>query len=202
MFQRMFAAAMMIGLASGAMAEGQAEYIKRLTIERGQSWETPSPFGTLFAPSTGVIEVSVSRDRAYVARMLARETERKLGAKWVNTALKIAHVESRFRCDAVGIRLKEGDRALGVGQVRIASARLLGYTGSAKGLLNCKTGIEMMLAHMSRCEAAGARTEAQMSRCHVAGWNSLGRRLAIRAENYARRYQRMVSDRRIRMARG
>ena len=115
-----------------------------------------------------------------------------MSAKWVPTALRLAFVESRYNCAARGPRLRQGDRALGLGQVRLGSARALGYSGSAQAMLECSTGVQVMLMHMKKCESMGATTEALMARCHVAGWGSLGKRLRGRAESYARQYQQMV----------
>jgi soluble lytic murein transglycosylase-like protein len=51
-------------------------------------------------------------------------------------ALAIAKHESGFRCSAVG---KRGER--GVMQIKPSTARGIGYTGSARGLNDCTTGI-------------------------------------------------------------
>lgn len=54
----------------------------------------------------------------------------------VSFALAVADHESKFRCSAVG---KHGER--GVMQIKPATARGIGYTGTARGLNDCKTGI-------------------------------------------------------------
>ena len=191
------AAVIVMGFAPAAMAddwEDRADYTRRLEQEQGLLG--PSIFGG----ESNVETVHVRADRAKVAQDLARATEQQMGHRWVPTAIKIAEVESGLNCGAVGPRLRGGDHALGIGQVRIGSARALGYAGSAGAMRSCATGIKLMLAHMKRCEQEGATSEALMARCHVAGWASLRRRLSRSAERYARSYQYAVMAKRVRFA--
>ena len=165
--------------------DDRTAFFADLANQRSQSWFAPSPSAAQLRPQA-------MQKRSYVVEYLSRETAATLGREWVPTALRIARVESGYRCDAKGPRLREGDHALGIGQVRLMSARALGYKGDAKGLLDCKTGVKYMLAHMSRCRAEGATTEQLMARCHVAGWHNFSRRMNRNAEAYARRYQTLV----------
>ena len=149
----------------------------------------PSPYGTL------VIH------KRQVAERLAERAEKEVGIKWVSTALKLGKVESGYNCKATGPRLRQGDRAIGLGQLRLSSARALGYEGSAKGLYDCETNMTYMLAHIKKCEQEGASTEQLMSRCYVGGWYALHHKLRRGAERYARSYEHMVAGtRRINVA--
>ena len=103
------------------------------------------------------------------ADIVAAEVRREMGEHWVPTALRIARIESNFRCDAMGPRSKRGERPMGIMQVMPASARSLGHTGPARALLNCRTGAEIGVRHMKRCLQIGATTPALMARCHVSG---------------------------------
>jgi hypothetical protein len=133
-----------------------------------------------------------SRDQARaIVQNIAAE---RLGHAWVPTATRIAHVESRFNCGAQGPKLREGDRAQGIMQVRPSSAWALGYSGTAAGLRDCYVGAVWGVEHMRRCIQSGAHDEASMARCHVAGWGSLQRRLRPSAERYAARYRHMVAQ--------
>lgn len=125
-----------------------------------------------------------------VASMVAASAERQLGSQWVNTALKLAHVESRFNCGAVGPKTR-GGRPRGVMQVMPGSARALGYDPAR--LNECQHGIDAGIAHMRSCLNAGVRTHDQMARCHVAGAYGWNRRLNRKAERYKQAYVRLAS---------
>lgn len=70
----------------------------------------------------------------------------------VKFALAVAEHESHFRCSAVGAA---GER--GVMQIKPATARGIGYKGSARGLNDCQTGIYwgMKYLRMAIVEAKG-----------------------------------------------
>lgn len=78
-------------------------------------------------------------------------------------ALRIAHVESGFRCNARG---RAGE--LGPLQIKPATARGLGYRGPASALASCGAGLEWGMRHLSvayrRCG-----TVAGMARLHNRG---------------------------------
>lgn len=126
---------------------------------------------------------------ANVRDMVARETERTLGRQWVPTALKLAKIESGFRCNATGPRTRHG-RARGVFQVMPGTARAMGFNPAK--LHECGYGIAAGIAHMRQCIASGVRTHAQMASCHVSGWYGWKARLNKRAENYRRKYIRLA----------
>ena len=70
----------------------------------------------------------------------------------VSLALSVARHESGFKCHLVG---KAGER--GVMQIKPATARGIGYRGSASGLSHCATGIRygMMYLKMAYKKAKG-----------------------------------------------
>ena len=70
----------------------------------------------------------------------------------VSLALSVARHESGFKCHLVG---KAGER--GVMQIKPATARGIGYRGSASGLSHCATGIRygMMYLKMAYKKAGG-----------------------------------------------
>lgn len=102
-----------------------------------------------------------------VAILVAERAKATLGKEWVDTAIHIAHKESRFNCKATG-PLAKGSRAMGVMQVMPGTARGMGF--NPRNLHDCQYGIDAGLEHMRRCMAAGASTERQMIRCHQTGW--------------------------------
>lgn len=126
---------------------------------------------------------------ASVQQLIANETTRQIGAQWVPTALKIAKLESGFRCNATGPKTRYG-RAKGVFQVMPGTARAMGYNPAR--LHECNYGISAGLAHMKMCIRYGVKTHAQMASCHVSGWGSFNRRLNKRAETYRNKYIRMA----------
>jgi soluble lytic murein transglycosylase-like protein len=81
----------------------------------------------------------------------------------VRLAIAVSHVESRHRCNAVGAA---GERS--VLQIKPATARGLGYRGTAAGLTNCGAGLEYGMRHLAlayrRCG-----TKAGAARLHNRG---------------------------------
>lgn len=146
-------------------------------------WE-PMGFGATLTPP------SVPEGRSAVAAKVARATENEIGRQWVDTALRLAKLESGYRCNATGPKTRHGN-AKGVFQVMPGSARALGYSPSR--LHECDYGIAAGVAHMKSCLKAGVRTHDQMARCHVAGIGGWNTRLNRRAEKYKRQYVRMAS---------
>jgi len=62
----------------------------------------------------------------------------------ISTALAVCRLESGFRCSAVG---RAGE--LGLLQIKLATARALGYRGSRRGLLRCSTGAYWGMKHLA-----------------------------------------------------
>jgi soluble lytic murein transglycosylase-like protein len=133
-------------------------------------------------------------NRAEIAGIVATEARRQLGEKWVSTALRIAHVESRFNHRATGPKTRHG-RALGTMQVLPGSARKLGF--DPRRLHEPHYGVQAGIAHMRACIASGVRTERQMAACHVAGPAGWQRRLARKPEKYKLQYVAMVTGTRL-----
>ena len=140
-------------------------------------------------PRVHIARTQSNLRKQQVANMVAAETARQIGEKWVPTALKLAHIESRFTCSAVGPKTRHGN-ARGVLQVMPGSARALGY--DPRRLNECQYGIAAGIAHMNACLQSGVRTHAQMAACHVAGTYGWRARLNPRAERYRREYVRLA----------
>jgi hypothetical protein len=124
---------------------------------------------------------------ASVQQMIATETTKQIGAQWTPTALRIAKLESGYRCNATGPKTRHG-RARGVFQVMPATARGMGYNPAR--LHECRYGIAAGIAHFKMCIASGVRTQAQMASCHVSGFHGWKVRLNARAERYKQKYVR------------
>lgn len=180
--------AMSMATAAPALADvSSAEFFAR---DRARNWTGP-----LVSGPYGHVPSSLSRqrpDRAYVASIIVKHTTRKLGPQWTQSALRIGQIESNFRCNASGPRVRShrGARAAGALQVMPSSARAMGL--DPRRLHECEYGIMAGVEHMRRCLAAGVRTHAQMAACHVAGWAGWNRRLARKSESYKQRYIRMA----------
>lgn len=102
-----------------------------------------------------------------VAVLVAERAGAVLGKEWQETAVHIAHKESRFTCAATGPQAK-GSRAMGVMQVMPGTARSMGF--NPKHLHDCRYGIDAGVEHMRRCLDAGATNQKSMIRCHQTGW--------------------------------
>lgn len=134
-------------------------------------------------------EVSVPSNKRAVANKVEQIARDELGSRWVNSALKLAKIESSYVCHATGPKTSHG-RAQGVLQVLPGSARALGYDPSR--LRECDYGIRVGVAHMKRCIESGVTTEREMAACHVAGWRGWNVKLARRAEKYKQHYIRLA----------
>lgn len=97
--------------------------------------------------------------RTHVQTMIAEHVSARIGSQWVGTALRIAKIESGFRCNA------RNGRAVGVFQN--TNPAMFGVTRRAA--LTCGGGIAAGVAHMAMCIGKGARTSHQMMRCHNSG---------------------------------
>jgi hypothetical protein len=129
--------------------------------------------------------ISASPASSSVQQMIATETTRQIGAQWTPTALRIAKLESGYRCNATGPKTRHG-RARGVFQVMPGTARGMGYNPAR--LHECGYGIAAGVSHMRLCIASGVRTQAQMASCHVSGFHGWKVRLKPRAEKYKQKY--------------
>lgn len=84
----------------------------------------------------------------------------------VALAVAVSHVESRHRCDARG---QAGE--MGPLQILPATARGLGYRGSAAGLRNCGVGLDLGMRHLAMAwKRCGTKTGA--ARLHNRGLGS------------------------------
>lgn len=97
--------------------------------------------------------------RTDVQRRIAEHVTERLGSQWVSTALRIARIESSYRCNA------RNGRAVGIFQNTNP-----GMFGVSRAFaLTCEGGIRAGVAHMVMCIGKGARTASQMMVCHNAG---------------------------------
>lgn len=109
--------------------------------------------------------------RGAVQTMIAERVCAQIGCQWTSTALWIAHIESRFRCNA------RNGRAVGVFQN--TNPAMFGVSRAAA--LTCFGGVVAGVAHMKMCIGKGAQTSAQMMRCHNSGspWGRVERAYRI-----------------------
>ena len=121
--------------------------------------------------------------------LVAQEARNRLGNQWVATALRITHIESGGRCNAIGPRTRHG-HAKGLMQVLPGSAESL-EPGSSRHLTECETGARIGILHMVRCLSLGATTPQLMALCHVSG--GIAQHLNKKATHYAWQYQRLFA---------
>jgi hypothetical protein len=103
-------------------------------------------------------------------------------------ALAVTHVESRFRCDAVGPRTRHG-HAYGPLQILASSAARLGYTGSVSALRSCGAGLHYGMLHLAQCWGMSGGSYKHAAHCHVQG---PGRNPAVPVNAYAASYGRLI----------
>jgi hypothetical protein len=173
---------------SGAVAaqESSADFFRKDKMYWSQGLMAPDVLS--YNDDVGRIR-NVSKRKKIVRRMVAKQAEKKLGKRWVRSAVKIAYVESRFNPKAVGPKTRHG-RARGVMQVMPGSARAMGF--NPRRLNEAAYGIAAGIAHMQLCINSGVRTDEEMSACHVAGTRGWAIRLRKNAQKYKRVYVAMV----------
>lgn len=116
-------------------------------------------FGALVQPVRPAARMRRQELRGPVQTMIAAHVCERIGCAWSQTALRIAHIESRFRCNA------RNGRAVGVFQN--TNPQMFGVSRAAA--LTCDGGVRAGVAHMAMCIGKGARTASQMMVCHNAG---------------------------------
>lgn len=135
--------------------------------------------------------VVVRQDQQAVIDALAKATRAKLGERYVDDVLRLAKLESGYRCHVRGPGTKVG-RAVGPLQVMPGSAAALGV--SKKELhSSCEAQIEAGLRHVEKCISVGATTFPALAACHVSGWHGWNRRLSAKHERYKQKYVRMAA---------
>ena len=159
-----------------------AEYFAR---DKANNWT-----GELVYPSTPYGKLAkigkLTAEKQKVADAISAQVTRQIGSQWVETALRIAKLESSFVCHARGPRTRHGN-AKGIFQLIDSSARTLGF--DPKDMYDCEKNILAGVAHMKACiEQGGVREPHEMAACHVAGWANWNVRLARRPERYKQRY--------------
>lgn len=122
-------------------------------------WAVAQGNGAIIQPLRPAARERTRAPRTAVQTMIADHVSARIGAQWVGTAMRIAHIESRFRCDA------RNGRAVGIFQN--TNPQMFGVSRAAA--LTCAGGVRAGVAHMAMCIGKGARTPAQMMRCHNSG---------------------------------
>ena len=173
-----------LSMAAPALADemSAAEYFAR---DKANNWTgelvyPSNPYGKLVKLS------KMTAEKQKVADAIKRHVTAQLGDKWVDTALRIAKLESGFACHAKGPKTRHGN-AKGVFQLIDSSARTLGFDPAQ--MYDCEQNILAGVAHMKACiEQGGVREPREMAACHVAGWANWNVKLARRPERYKQRY--------------
>jgi soluble lytic murein transglycosylase-like protein len=181
-----FSAAVLVATSALADDMSSAEFFAR---DRANNWTKPL-VAESYVPSRPQRTARTNARQEQVVAVVARQAEQKLGRKWVKTAVKIAHVESRFNPSAVGPKTRHG-RAQGVMQVMPGTARAMGY--DPRRLRETEYGVAAGVEHMRLCLLSGVQTEAQMAKCFVAGLRGWKVKLRPWAERYKWQYVAMVN---------
>jgi len=140
--------------------------------------------------AANLTKITASQKHRVVVDQIARVVRQELGEQWVESALKIAKVESGFNCKATGPKTRHG-HAKGVFQMMDSSARALGFDPAK--MHDCNENIAAGVAHMKVCISYGVKDPRGMAACHVAGWNHWNVKLARQHERYKQQYIRMAS---------
>ena len=131
-----------------------------------------------------------SKDNRKVIDRITAVVTQEIGEQWIPSALKIAKVESGYRCNATGPKTRHGN-AKGVFQLLDSSARTLGFDPGK--MYDCNENIAAGVAHMKVCISYGVKDPRGMAACHVAGWNHWNVKLSRYHERYKQRYIHMAT---------
>jgi soluble lytic murein transglycosylase-like protein len=83
-------------------------------------------------------------------------------------ALSIARIESNGACGA-----QSSANAIGVMQIKHATAQMIGYTGTAKGLKNCKTSAKWGVKYLAMCHELADGDVKKAALCYNQGHGTL-----------------------------
>lgn len=125
----------------------------------GNIWGPQPQFARAGAVSSGIDRPTPLDARGHVQEMIARHVAATIGAQWVDVALRIARIESGYRCNA------RNRRAVGVFQ----NTDPMRFGVSRSAALTCEGGVRAGVAHMAMCVRLGASSAASMMRCHNSG---------------------------------
>jgi len=173
-------------LATPAAADemSAAEYFAR---DKANNWSGELSYGSFGSPYGKLASVEkLTPKKQEIAKQIAKQVADRLGEQWVETALRLAKIESGYNCAAKGPRTRHGN-AKGLFQLLDKSAETLGF--DPKEMYSCDKNILAGIAHMKACIDIGRVSNArEMAACHVAGWANWNVRLARRPERYKQRY--------------
>ena len=83
-------------------------------------------------------------------------------------ALSIARIESNGSCGA-----QSSANAIGVMQIKHATAQMIGYKGTAKGLKNCKTSAKWGVKYLAMCLDLADGNVKKAALCYNQGHGTL-----------------------------
>ena len=161
-----------------------AEFFAR---DKVNNWTGDLSYGSFGSPYGRLVHVEkLTPQKQEVAKLIAKHVSNQIGEKWVDTALRLAKIESGFNCAAKGPRTRHGN-AKGLFQLLDKSAITLGF--DPKDMYSCDKNILAGVAHMKACIDLGKVSDSrEMAACHVAGWANWNVKLARRPERYKQRY--------------
>ena len=90
-------------------------------------------------------------------------------------ALSIARIESNGACGA-----QSSANAIGVMQIKHTTAQMMGYTGSAKGLKNCKTSAKYGVKYLAMCLDLAEGDVKKAALCYNQGHGTLTNKKKVR----------------------
>jgi hypothetical protein len=167
-----------------------------LALASSPALATEEDAGAFFREEAAKKEISTpgrilaSQKKSIVMDQITRVVRQELGEEWVESALKIAKIESGYNCKATGPQTRHG-HAKGVFQMMDSSAKALGYDPGR--MYDCNENIAAGVAHMKICIKYGVTDPRGMAACHVAGWNHWNVKLARQHERYKQQYIRMAA---------
>ena len=163
-----------------------------LLLLSGPAWAIEEEDAGAFFRSEAILRADkfLPWKKQKVVDKIKTEVRKEIGEKWVESALKIAKVESGYNCQATGPMTRHG-RAKGVFQLIDSSARTLGFNPNK--MHDCDQNIAAGIAHMKECINHGVTDSRGMAACHVAGWGNWNIRLARRPERYKQHYIRLAT---------
>lgn len=117
-------------------------------------------------------------------KLMVVEEAKRLGVP-AKLALAVARAESNFTCSA-----RSSAGALGVMQIKHRTAKGLGYKGTAKGLLDCRTGIHWGMKYLK--EALKRAKGNQCVAAHLYFSGVYAKRMTSSSKGYCRKVMKYM----------
>jgi len=170
--------------ASAFIASTSPTLAQRTAYERPLQAAAPDPNGPIMqegaarALSPAIIAPAVARERPYDSLIASHAASNGIPPELVH---RVIVRESRYRADAMG---RGG--ATGLMQIKLSTARAMGYSGSAAGLRDPATNLTYGVRYLAGAYRAANGHHGRAVGYYASGYYYAAKRQRMRANSYAK----------------